>query len=110
MSRSVRNSSDVIKFLCKTKPHYRKALLKSADKDLIHSICECVYNILIGKVPLAKSQKVNISKHKTTLRRLLKPGVSFRSRKKLIIQKGGGFLPLLLTPIISGVLSSLFNK
>jgi hypothetical protein len=110
MSRSLQNNADTLKFLCKTKHQYRKALLKSADKDLVHCICECAHNTLLGKVPLTKTQKSKLSKHKSTLRKLAKRGTSLTKRKKVIFQKGGAFLPLLLAPVISGVLSSLFNK
>jgi hypothetical protein len=110
MSRSLQNNADTLKFLCKTKHQYRKALLKSADKDLVHCICECAHNTLLGKVPLTKTQKSKLSKHKSTLRKLAKRGASLAKRKKVIFQKGGAFLPLLLAPVISGVLSSLFNK
>jgi hypothetical protein len=111
MSRSLQNNADTLKFLCKTKHQYRKALLKSADKDIqVHCICECAHNTLLGKVPLTKTQKSKLSKHKSTLRKLAKRGTSLATRKKVIFQKDGAFLPLLLTPVISGVLSSLFNK
>lgn len=109
MSRSVINCAEVLKFLQKAKPHYRKAVLQKADKELVICICECVYNILKGKVPLTNTQKQNICKHKRLLRRLVKRGEPFTEKRKIIYQKGGSFLPMLLAPIISGVLGSLFK-
>jgi hypothetical protein len=95
MSRSLQNNADTLKFLCKTRHLYRKALLKSADKDLVHCICECAHNTLLGKVPPTKTQKSKLSKHKSTLRKLAKRGTSLATRKKVMFQKGGAFLPLL---------------
>ena len=110
MSRLLRKNEDVLKFLRKAKPCYRKAVLSSADKNLVLCICECAHNTLLGKVPLSKSQKLQLSKHKKTLRCLVKPRESFVKKKKILVQKGGAFLPFLLAPIISGILSAIVSK
>nr|CAD7421119.1 unnamed protein product [Timema poppensis] len=41
---------------------------------------------------------------------LVKRGECWKKKRQLLVQKEGAFLPLLLTPLISGVLGSLFNK
>lgn len=110
MSRTLHNNAPLLKFLHKTKPQYRKAVLACADKELIHCICECAHNTLLGKVPLSKTQKAKLGKYKKTLRQLVKRRISRGEKKKLLVQKGGAFLPLLLAPIISGVLGGLLNK
>lgn len=91
MSRSVINCAEVLKFLQKAKPHYRLAVLKQADKELVECICECTYNILKGKVPLTSTQKEHISKHKRLLRRLVTRSEPFTVKRKIICQKGGAF-------------------
>lgn len=110
MPRTVINNSEVLRFLHKAKPQYRQAILKAADDNLIKCLCECVHNTLNGKVRLSTAQKKQLSRHKNILRRLTKKGESIKTKKKFIIQKGGAFLPLLLAPLITGVLSSLFKK
>lgn len=42
------------------KPKYRTALLKSCDDEEINIICECIYNVLNGKIPLEKKEKTKL--------------------------------------------------
>lgn len=112
MSDRLTNNANVLKFIYRTKPYYRKAILQSADKELVHCICECVHNTLQGKIKLKPIEKNKLTKYKNTLRKLIKrgPGETFKKKKQIIIQKGGAFLPLILGPLISGVLGALFTK
>lgn len=109
MSQSVINNAEILRFLHKAKPQYRKAILKAADKELVHCICECAYNTIKGKVPISKSQKKRLTAHKKILRRIVKRGEPISAKKKIINQKGGAFLPMILAPLITGVLGSLFK-
>lgn len=103
----------LLKLLQKSKKTQRHKLLKTADNDLIVCLCDCANNILKGNVKLKPKEKRQLSRHKKILRTLAS-GNSLQSVKKkrnLLIQKGG-FLPLLLTPILSaagGLLSSLIS-
>lgn len=91
----------------------RLALLKTADKKLINYICECVLNVLQGTVSLKNCQKYKLKKHKNILRKLVgksKKKNCWKSKKRIIVQKGGSFLPLLLTPILDGLLRVFLPK
>lgn len=109
MSRRVLNNAEILKFLHKAKPQYRRAILKQADKALIHCICECTHNTLRGKLPLTNQQKSKLGRHKKLLRRIVKRGEPLSVKKKIIVQKGGALLPLLLAPLITGVIGSFFK-
>nr|CAD7258268.1 unnamed protein product [Timema shepardi] len=87
----------------------RVALLKTGDKKLIDAVCECAYNTLKGRVPLKNAQKTKLRAHKQVLRKLIKRGECWKKMRRLLVQKGA-FLPLLLAPLINGVLGSLFKK
>lgn len=87
------------------KPKYRTALLKSCDDEEINIICECIYNVLKGKVPLENKQKSKLRKYKDILRKLVAK-TKHKIRKTVIIQKGGAFLPI----VLGAVLSALFNS
>lgn len=89
-------------------PEQRRAILRHANKDLIRCISECCLNILRGSVPLKKSQKSSLSIYKSVLRKLTEKNSSLPTKKKMIVQKGGAFLPLLLGPIIGALASHLF--
>ncbi|CAF1104641.1 unnamed protein product [Brachionus calyciflorus] len=79
----------------------RNSILNGANKDLIHSLCECIYNILRGNVELTESDKTQLIKCKNSLRKFLTKN-SIKEKKKILIQKGG-FLQILLPAVISGL-------
>ena len=85
----------------------KRKFLKTCNKDFIHGLCECIRNLINGRVPLKPCQLKCLSRHKQTLRKLALKKTSISQRKKLL-QKGG-FFPLLLGPLISGLGSLLVN-
>lgn len=96
--------------LQKLNPTQKLALLRTADKTLVRDICECALNVLLGNVKLSRAQKTRLVQHKQTLRQLAKKQGSWKSKKKILIQRGNGFLTLLLAPILGTLASSLFSK
>ncbi|KAJ0178598.1 hypothetical protein K1T71_005373 [Dendrolimus kikuchii] len=106
MSRSLNTHKDLLSALHKLKPKYRTALLKSCDEDEINCICECIHNVLQGKVPIEEKNKKKLKNYKSVLRKLVRKGVN-KARKSIIIQKGGAFLPIILGAILSGLVESL---
>lgn len=107
MSASVQTNADLLRALATMKPSRRRLFLKSADKELIQSICECALNTLKGNVPLRTCQKKTLSRYKNFLRNLIKPKSGWKQKRKFLVQKGGALLPALLGPIIGVVLNSL---
>ncbi|KAF5276366.1 hypothetical protein FQA39_LY18593 [Lamprigera yunnana] len=110
MANTVIKNADLLKALSKLGVKERLALLKCLDEKQIHCICECVYNTLKGEVPLSIEQKHRLSRHKTILRRLVKPGEVIKKKKQILLQHGGGFLPLLLTPLLSAILEKYLES
>jgi len=86
----------------------RRALLTSTDDDLMKAILECAINTLNGNHKLTKEDKGKLSKYKNRLRALVKAKISFKSKRKLLVQKSGFLVPL-LTSILSGVIGSLIS-
>jgi hypothetical protein len=76
---------------------------------LIKAIVECAINTLNGNHKLSKEEKSKLSKYKNRSRALIDPKVSFKSKRKLLTQKGGFIVPL-LTSILSGVIGTLINN
>lgn len=108
MKCSAVRSADTIRALCTLNKEQRKALLKVADKQVIEGICECIVNTLKGNIQLKPFEKKKLKKYQKVLRLLeLKRG-NWKSKKRVLLQTGGAFLPALLAPIIGGVLGSLF--
>ena len=76
------------------KPLARRALLASADDELIKALVECAINTLNGNHILKKEEKSKLSKYKGRLRALVNPKISFKNKRKHLIQKDGFRVPL----------------
>jgi hypothetical protein len=94
-------------FLAKCKPRQRQLFLDTANKDVIECICECIHNIAQGNVRIEKERKRKLAKHKSKLRKIVDKRTGIEAKRKLLSQSGG-FLPLLLSPII-GLVGSLIG-
>jgi hypothetical protein len=101
MSRRVKKNYHHLKVLSTSKPNQVKALLKVADDDLIKSVCECVYNVLKSTVPVTLRKKQQLAKHKSPLLTLVNKQVPLSKKRKVLEQKGGNFLSLLLPPVLT---------
>ena len=81
--KSSSESQDLLRVPGHCQPKIRNAILKNCENDLIHIVCDCVYNVVKGKVPGLTQEKVNKL-----------------ARHKILVEKGGGFLPSLL-PLVA---------
>ncbi len=91
---------------CQEKPE-RKSVVSNANRELIQCICECVHNVVNGNIPISKPRVEKLAGHKKKIAKLLSKQTGLKQKKKLLIQSGG-FLPLLLTPIL-GIVGSLIG-
>ena len=105
MSRNVQNNMEVLRALIKLNPKQRANVLKDADSDLIIAICECVLNTLKGNVPLTSNQKNKLSRFRRLLHKLVHKPKQWKVKRKLLVQKGGAILPILLGAVVSSLLS-----
>ena len=85
-------------------PKTRVGILRSAPDEFIKALLEVVLNFLAGNIPHNKSDFVKLQRHKATLRQLAAKRRNKIStiRKEIIAKQQGGFLPLLLAPILAG--------
>lgn len=107
MSKCVIKHIHLLDALAKAKPSERKILLKNSNFGVVKSIVECIENVLNGNVKLDKNRLKKLKKYKNQLRKIYASGKKWTSKKKVIIQTGGGFLPALLLPVISAIASRL---
>ena len=107
MSSRLKKHIPVLKVLHKAKDKERKRIIDSGNKELILCLCECIINILNGNVPTTSDQKKKLKRYTKNLQILKRQRTSLKQKKKLFGQKGG-FLPLLLAPII-GVVGGLIG-
>jgi hypothetical protein len=105
---NILDQEHILKELAKEKSIYRITILKKADPKLIIAICEIIYNILEGNLPLDKNQRDLLYKEKKFLRKLVEKN-KITYKRHLLVQKGGFILPLLLPLALSAISSFLFN-
>ena len=105
--KRLKKHAHVLRALMTTSPAVTKAIIRSSDRDLVNTLCECCFNVLKGNVQLTPSQKKKLQRHKNTLRQLSNKKHSLK-RKRHLLQKGG-FLGALLGPVI-GILGTLLRQ
>ena len=69
---------------------------------------ECAINTLNGIHTLTIDQKSNQKKYKNRLRELMNAKISFKSKRRILVQNGDFIVPLLAS-VLSGVIGSLIN-
>ena len=68
-----------------------------------------MYNLVKGNVPGLTQEKVNkLPRHKASLIKLTKK-VPITEKRKILVQKGGGFLPFLL-PLVAPLIAKSVSK
>ena len=79
--RNILDQEHILKELAREKSIYRITILKKADPKLIIAICEIIYNILEGNLPLDKKQKELLFKERNFLRKLVeKNKITYKRR------------------------------
>ena len=96
----------LLKLISKSKKS--KHILKKCSNSVIKTLCECAINVLRGNIPLKKSQKKRLFAYKRSLRKLSDKKTPLYKKRQLLVQRGDGFLSILLPTAIS-VISSLIH-
>ena len=97
---TVKRNFPRLKELKGQKASLRKYILTQANAELVNCICECCLNVLNGNVKITKKQRKALLPYGKILRALAQRGVPVETRRQRILQRGGSFLPSLLTPIL----------
>ena len=106
--KSSSESQDLLR-VSHCQPKIRNAILKNCENDLIHIICDCVYNVVKGNVQGLTQEKINkLARHKSSLIRLTKK-LPIKEKRKILVQKGSGFLPFLL-PLVAPLIAAAVSK
>lgn len=109
MSQCVIENLPVLRTLASAPPKLRRMILENGNLQLIKAIVECIENVLNGNIPMKPSTFKKLKKHKGALTAVSKTPNKLAQKKKVIIQKGGGFLPALLVPIITVLAEKLLR-
>ena len=89
----------------------RRKYLQTCDGPFVDCVCECMRNLLKGRVPLKTKQLKALRRFRKFIRKAAAKKTSRNERRK-ILQKGG-FIGAILPPLVaglSGLLGSLLNR
>ena len=98
-----------LKLLKNSSAKQRKNIISKSNADLISCICDCCLNLVNGNLKVNKIQRKTLVNHAADIRALSKKGKSFKTRKTLLLQRGG-FIPALLTPVLTLIASTIASK
>jgi hypothetical protein len=79
--------------------------IKTCNGPFVDCVCECIRNLLKGRVPFKSKQLRFLRRYKQLIRRLSLKKTP-RGEHRRILQTGGLF-PAILPPLISGIASLL---
>jgi len=106
MSTCTQQQLEQLRLICKSK--FKKDLLRQCPNSVIKTVCECALNLLRGNIPLTEKDKKQLKPFKRSLRKLSNKKVPLYKKRRLLVQRGEGFLGFLLPAAIS-VISSLIH-
>ena len=109
MSARLRRNSDFLKVLRKCTPAQRKALLEVAHDDLPEALTECCMNVYLKTIKVNPSVLKRLTPFKEDLRFVADNRNPLNQRREVLLQKGEGFLSLILTPIAEQLASLLIK-
>src|SRR5277367_3171540 len=90
----LRQNTAFVKSLCKKGDC--STILKKATPEQVKTLVDITLNIMKKRIPLSKKGVKFVIAKRRELRHILNPKYSIKSKKRFIIQKGGGiFSPLL---------------
>lgn len=102
--KNIKKNYHLLSVLARATPAQRKAILKQATPNEIKVICEICHNTLQGNIPVNISK---LKKYKSSIRKLTNKKIPIKKKKKILINQTGGFLPLILGPLLSLVAGTI---
>jgi hypothetical protein len=109
MSQLMKKCESELTILAKANDAQRRKILKNSKKCLIKAISEIVLNCLLGNIPMNECRRNKLKIYKNLLKKLANRTTSLDFKRKLILQKGSGFLSILL-PVALEAFRFVYNK
>ena len=103
MSRVVNNNRGFLQLLADCPAYQRQFLLKTATPQQLHALVQVLYNVLMGRIPLAEENKRILLPYKDALLYLVSPNVPYKKKKRVLVQEGSGFIEYVLASVVSSL-------
>lgn len=88
-------------------PKIISKVISNSPNNVTKAICNAAINAAQGDVHLNRKQKKLLASHRAFVSAIIKPGEPLSQKKRLLIQKGGGIIGLVVPAILSAVLGSI---
>ena len=85
----------------------RKAIIKAADKNLLEAITECLLNICKDTIKISTKTYKKLAPYSNHIEIFADKSKPITQRRRVILQKGDGFLPFLFAPVLEQLASLL---
>lgn len=105
MAKTVYNHINFLRSVSKSNPKQVRKLLKQCSKAELKAVCECVLNVANRNCPINRGKLRKLIPHKKLLLNLAFNKASADTKRRVLIQKGSGVLPILLPIALSYLLS-----
>ena len=103
MSRVVNNNRGFRHLLADCPAYQCQFLLKTATPQQLHALVQVLYNILMGHIPISEENKRVLLPYKDALLDLASPNVPYKTKKRVLVQEGSGFIEDVLAPVVSSL-------
>ena len=103
MSRVVNNNRGFLQLLAACPAYQRQFLLKTATPQQLHALVQVLYNLLMGHIPISEENKRVLLPYKDALLNLASTNVPFKTKKRVLVQEGSGFIEDVLAPVVSSL-------
>ena len=103
MSHVVNNNHGFLQLLADCPAYQRQFLLKTATPQQLQALVQVLYNVLMGHIPISEENKRILLLYKNALLNLASPNVPYKTKKRVLVQEGSGFIEDVLAPVISSL-------
>lgn len=90
-------------------PKLRKSILKNCSLSAIKSIQEIAHNVLNGNHKVSPPCYNALKRYKRELRNFTCSNSSQCAKRKIVVQRGG-FVPLLISSVLSGIIGKILSS
>jgi len=102
MSKLLKNNIPFLQNLATATAADRKHLIENASVEEIKVLTEIAMNITKGHFPVTHKHFHRLKRHKHIIRKLASASIPHKAKKVILNQKGG-FLPVLVAPILAAL-------
>ena len=103
MSRVVNNNRGFLPLLAACPAYQRQFLVKTATPQQLHALVQVLYNVLIWDTFLPPKKISGYCCHKDALLNLASPNVPYKTKNRVLVQEGSGFIEDVLAPVVSSL-------